>query len=258
MIRMKKLGSWLMLNSKHIRCLIITSYMLIIAGCATSGNEKTEHTNENRITKNEQTNPSVINANSEFDTDNTTSAALNILDPMKAVILPLSLIQGYDEVSNLILQKKTQQATVKLNQLQLQHPEFSGPSYRLARINQQQENSSGAMAAINIAIKINPKNYYALNLKGLLLRENVEFEGSKQAYLEAIKVYPSHSNSQLNLAILADIYLYDFELALKHYEKYKRLILKTENCADCSAKRQKKVTGWIADLKRRMPKGDAK
>ena len=46
------------------------------------------------------------------------------------------------------------------------------------------ENVIEALAAINTAIKINPKNYYALNLKGLLLRDKGEFLNKKYFHLK--------------------------------------------------------------------------
>jgi len=168
-----------------------------------------------------------------------------VADPM-AEQLPLDLIKAYDQVTSLLKSNETAQAIAKLEQTQVVFPKNSGPSYRLARIYLDQKDYAKALAAIEISLGINSKNYYAHNLKGVILREQGEFEKAKQAYLTAVATYPRHPESHLNLGILADIYMYDLPLALEHYEYYLQLIQNDD----------KKVSGWIMDLKRRMPKGE--
>jgi len=243
-----------MLSSRVTRLLLIMVCLSVVASCATIGDKSEAQIVDSTRVENEKLTP--VDKASDKVTDVTINAQ-NILvdegveDPMEAVVLPLTLIQGYDNVSTLVLKKQQQQAVNMLIQLQQNHPSFSGPSYRLARVYQQMKNDDDGLIAINKAIEINPRNYFALNLKGLMLREKGDFDNAKLSYLEAIKIYPNHSNSELNLAILADIYLYDFDLALVHYERYLQLI-KHQGAEE---KQQKKVAGWITDLKRRMPKG---
>ena len=243
-----------MLSFKDLRCLLLLGNLFIIVSCATTNNKEVVEAKSEIIDNNEQINTAGSDGNKDLSVANKNLINLNLIDPMKSVSIPLSLIQGYDETTNLLLQKKNQKAVNRLEQLQQSHPDFSGPSYRLARVYQLQEKSTEAISAINFATKVNPNNYYAFNLKGLLLRENGDFEGSKQAYLEAIRIYPNYLNSELNLAILADMYLYDLSLALKHYERYMQLAKQLETSGDKHTIKQKKVSGWIADLKRRMPK----
>lgn len=168
------------------------------------------------------------------------------IDPMQAKIngLPLELIKGYDQINGYLKSKQLEQAKQLLMQLQEQFKDFSGPSYRLARLYLQQENFQQALDWINQSVAINPQNYYALNLQGVLYRETGQFVQAKQAYLKALNVYADHPQTHLNLAILADIYLYDFDLALKHYQLY---LSKTQQ-------QDEKISGWIADLQRRMAK----
>lgn len=164
-------------------------------------------------------------------------------DPMKSVTVPLALIKAYDEVTTAIKNNSPDEAIIKIKQLQTQYPALSGPSYRLARIYLDLKKYDEALDSVETAISINQNNYYAYNLKAIVLREKGEFEKSKQAYLKALEIYPDYVNGHLNLAILADIYLYDLALALTHFETY---LLLTQ--AD-----DKKVEGWVIDLKRRMP-----
>ena len=170
------------------------------------------------------------------------AALPQVADPMK-VNLPLDLIKGYDQVVSLLASKNNEQAITKLTQLQVAFPKNSGPSYRLARIYLEQKEYDKSLTAIEKSLVVNGKNYYAQNLKGVILREKGEFDKAKQAYLSAVNTYPRHAESHLNLGILADIYMYDLPLALKHYQYYLELI-GTED---------RKVNGWVIDLKRRMP-----
>lgn len=165
------------------------------------------------------------------------------IDPMHTEI-PLSLVKGYEAVNALVASKDFLNARAKLAVLQQQHPQRSGPSYRIARIYWQQKNYIDGLKAVEKSIQINPSNYYAINLKAMIYREQGQFAQSKSAYLDAIEQYPDYENTYLNFGILADIYLYDLPLALQQYERYLAL----------HGKEDKKVSGWVIDLKRRMPK----
>ena len=166
----------------------------------------------------------------------------SIPDPMKKD-LPLGLIKGYDDAQSLSGSKNYSSAIDRLNKLQQEFPKYSGPSYLAARIYWLQKDYENVIKNADASLVIEPKNYYALNLKGIALREQGEFAKAKEAYLAAIGHYPANPESHLNLAILADIYMYDLPLALTHYENYLALITQED----------RKVSGWVIDLKRRMP-----
>ncbi|WP_444994258.1 tetratricopeptide repeat protein [Aliikangiella sp. IMCC44359] len=163
----------------------------------------------------------------------------SINDPMKREI-PLELVKGYDEVVS-ALKSSQAKAIAKLIQLNTKFPKQSGPSYRLAKIYYETKEYDKALSSLENCLKIEQNNYYALNLKGMVLREKGDFAKAKEAYLSSIKIYPNHPDTHINLGILADIYLYDLSLAQVHYQKYLDL-LKDED---------KKVAGWLIDLKRR-------
>ncbi|WP_196138304.1 tetratricopeptide repeat protein [Aliikangiella sp. G2MR2-5] len=167
-------------------------------------------------------------------------------DPMNGITAPLSLIKIYAEVNTLLENKNFDKAVEALKKAQVDHPESSGPGYRLARVYMVQGRNDLALDSVETALSIKPDNYVALNLKAILLKENGEFDKSLSAYQKALEVYPDYLAGHLNLAILADIYLYQPELALKHFETYLMLKSETEEPED------KKVTGWVADLKRRL------
>lgn len=172
------------------------------------------------------------------------AVSINYPDPMAGKVIPLALVKGYSQVNQLVEQKAFNSALQLLQRLQLAHPEHSGPSYKLARLYFQQSAFDKALSAIKKSLAIDNENYHVHNLHAILLRSTGKFQQAKAAYLQALKIYPGYSKGHLNLAILADIYLYDLKLALNHYQQYQLL----------KGSEEGKVSGWIIDLKRRIAK----
>lgn len=98
--------------------------------------------------------------------------------------------------------------------------------------------------SFNRALKINPNNIYALNQLGFLFRKQGDFSKAKASYEKAISIKSDYTNAHLNLGILYDLYLYDLDKAIEHYEIYKEL--STENA--------KQTEKWIFELKIRQKK----
>jgi len=65
---------------------------------------------------------------------------------------------------------------------------------------------------------------------------------AKQHYLQALEINAEYANAHLNLGILLDIYLQQWNDALAHYQKYQEL---TDAKDDT-------VEKWIVDLQRRI------
>ena len=225
--------------SKIIRVVCVLIGVVIVSACGTMQPDTTGEAPQQTGTEQEAT------ATETGQAQTADAALLNIPDPMK-VDLPLDLIKGYDQVKTLLLQKQKEQAISKLQQLQTAFPQQSGPSYRLARLYLEAKQYEKSLQAIESCLAINKNNYYAHNLKGIVLREQGQFQEAKQAYISAVETFPAHAQSHLNLGILADIYLYDLPLALKHYQTYLKLVTNED----------KKVNGWVLDLQRRMPSGE--
>lgn len=258
MIRMKNWWGWRMLIFKCFNRLILSAVLLTLVSCASVNNSQS-NLSQDEINNLKQANAQQTKTNQNdiesLQTEGSNpSIIVDLPDPMQDKTLPLSLIQGYDQVNIYLSQNNNSQAIQKYQQLQQQHLSFSGPSYRLARLYQKQGNIEQALDVIQQSISINSENYYAFNLKGMLLRKKGEFESAKRAYLKAINIYSNDANSHLNLAILADVYLYQLDFALEHYQKYMSLIDFFAAKGMQNMGNKKKVSGWIADLKRRMPK----
>jgi tetratricopeptide (TPR) repeat protein len=92
-------------------------------------------------------------------------------------------------------------------------------------------------------VEINPENAEAYNYLGLVYRNQGKFGLAEQAYNKALQAAPDFSAARLNLGILNDLYLHDYQAALKNYQEYLRL-----NPTD-----EKRVSIWIAELTQRIP-----
>ncbi|WP_144393434.1 tetratricopeptide repeat protein [Pleionea sediminis] len=106
----------------------------------------------------------------------------------------------------------------------------------------QREEHEDALEHIEKALVARPNYPPALNLKGYVSRLEGDFDTAKAAYQQSISVEPKYTKPYLNLGILADLYLQDYELALDSFERYLERVDEDE-----------KVSGWIVELKRRMP-----
>lgn len=248
-----KLKSFSQMIAANSKLLLVSFFCLVLVGCATSQQSAKDTAQEQAEQQSgdaekpaadgtsEQTPEQLAEVQAKQAEQQKVALLTAKIDPMKDVVAPLELIKGYDQVKAFVESKNTTKAIEHLSKLQMAHQKFSGPSYRLARLYFNQENYAEALEAVETAISINGDNYFAHNLKGVLLREQGEFDKAKQAYLKAQTIYPAHPKTHLNLAILSDIYLYDLASALESYENYIRLV-----------KEDKKVSGWIVDLKRRI------
>ena len=68
------------------------------------------------------------------------------------------------------------------------------------------------------------------------------FEDAESAYRQALAADPQHYRTHRNFAVLLDLYLWRPAEALQHFEAY----VSKSGTAD------RQVSGWIAELKRRV------
>jgi Tfp pilus assembly protein PilF len=120
-------------------------------------------------------------------------------------------------------------------------PRASGPWVNIAIAYRKLDQIDKADKAIETAVKLNPKNPYALNQAGIIKREQGAFEEAQSLYKNALAEYPNYSNAHLNLAILCDLYLQKIVCAKSHYQAYQEI----EKNDD------KQVIAWMNDLSRR-------
>ena len=133
------------------------------------------------------------------------------------------------------------QAIEIFNKVAQKEPRASGPWVNIAIAYRKLDQIDKADEAIETAVKLNPKNPYALNQAGIIKREKGAFEEAQNMYKSALAEYPNYSNAHLNLAILCDLYLQKMVCAKSHYQAYQEI-----NKED-----DKQIVAWINDLTRR-------
>lgn len=238
-----------MFNSNKVKSVLVLILLMLMSACASlkpvGDSEGEDPAKDNTAEAKEASDDSSKEVTADGQGSEVAKPRVAAPDPMKDKDVSLALIKLYDQVKGLQKENKIDEAIALLEASKSAHPESSGPSYRLARLYLKKGDYEKALDASETAISINQSNYYAINLKGVILREQGKFQEAKGAYTKALEVYPDYANAHLNLAILSDIYLYDLNSALTHYETYMLL----------TSEQDKKVSGWLIDLKRRMPKG---
>lgn len=101
---------------------------------------------------------------------------------------------------------------------------------------------SGAIEAWQQSVELNPDDAVTLNNLALLLKREHRFNEAVELLKTGIKRSPEVAELHYNLAVISELYLLDLNSALVHYQRYQSL----------AANEDKKVTGWIADLERRL------
>ena len=86
-------------------------------------------------------------------------------------------------------------------------------------------------------------NPVANNESALLYRKTGRFKEARQVYEQTLMKYPNFNIMHKNLGILCDLYLKDYECALKHYVFYSNAV-----------QDDKTVKIWIADVQKRVGK----
>lgn len=134
------------------------------------------------------------------------------------------------------------EAMASFRAMATKYPGLSGPQVNQALIYVRQEKWDDALKSVDTALKINSRNPYAWNLRGVVLRQQGKFADSRKAYENALSIDAMYARAHFNLGVLADLYLLDQQLALDHYEKYQALQKKPDPA----------VNNWIADLRNRL------
>lgn len=106
----------------------------------------------------------------------------------------------------------------------------------------EQGDISRAIESWKQAVELNPADAVTVNNLALLLKQKNRFDEAAVLLEKGLKLSPEVAELHYNLAVISELYLLDLDRALAHYQRYQQL----------SASEDKKVTGWIADLERRL------
>jgi tetratricopeptide (TPR) repeat protein len=177
-----------------------------------------------------------------------TTEIQTMVDPMADIQINAEIKKSYSKVSKLNKTKNYTEGLNELERIKLKYPQLSGPDYQKARLYFNQSQYNKALQAVELSLKNNGRNYYSLNLKGIILKELGEFKEAKNTYLKAIATYNLYANTHLNLGVLSDVYTGELDLALVHYKEYIKLSL-----ANKSRKgKVLQVKEWVVELDRRI------
>ena len=117
------------------------------------------------------------------------------------------------------------------------------PEINLALVYKKQDKLKLAEESLKNALKAEPENPVANNEYALLYRKTGRFKEARQVYDHILEKYPNFIMAHKNLGILCDLYMKDYECALKHYVIY------SNNVQDDIT-----VKIWIADVQKRLGK----
>ncbi|MFK5893305.1 MAG: tetratricopeptide repeat protein [Pseudomonadota bacterium] len=107
-------------------------------------------------------------------------------------------------------------------------PKLAGGYANLALVHFKKKEFKKSLKQVNKALKLNPKQVQALNLRAQLYVLDGKIHKAKADYLLAVKTKPKYVNAQYNLALLYDVYLQEIELAIQHYKIYMSLLKKPD------------------------------
>jgi tetratricopeptide (TPR) repeat protein len=93
------------------------------------------------------------------------------------------------------------------------------------------------------ALELEPGNPVANNEYGLLYRKTGRFGEARKLYESLLAKYPYYPLVHKNLGILCDLYLRDYDCALREYESYSQ-----------ATPEDKTIKIWITDVQRRLGK----
>ncbi|MGH8203995.1 MAG: tetratricopeptide repeat protein, partial [Steroidobacteraceae bacterium] len=99
-----------------------------------------------------------------------------------------------------------------------------------------------AEASLAEGIRRDPSSAAAMNELAAVQRESGRFEEAEANFRQALAADPEHYRTHRNFAVLLDLYLWRPAEALQHFEAY----VSKSGTAD------RQVSGWIAELKRRV------
>jgi len=129
-----------------------------------------------------------------------------------------------------------------LEQLVASEPALAAPAIDLGMLHAREGRAAEAEAALTEGLRRDPGNAVALNELAALQRETGRFKDAEASYRQALASEPEHARTHRNFAVLLDLYLWRPAEALEQFEAY----VTKSGTAD------KQVSGWIAELKRRV------
>ena len=147
----------------------------------------------------------------------------------------------FDNAIVLMQQQQFAQAAAVLKSVVEREQRVPAPFVNLAIAQRKLDDDKAAEENLIKALKIDLHHPVANNELGLLYRKAGKFKAARTAYENAIKENPDYLPAKRNLGVLCDLYMHDFECALRQFEDY------LEYRPD-----DKTVQIWVADVRQRL------
>ena len=129
-----------------------------------------------------------------------------------------------------------------LESLVTSEPVLAAPAVNLGMLHARERRWSEAETALAEGFRRDQASAVALNELAVVQRENGRFKDAEATYRQALAADPAHFRTHRNFAVLLDLYLWRPAEALQHFETY----------VSMSGTADRQVSGWIAELKRRV------
>lgn len=146
----------------------------------------------------------------------------------------------FDAALELLNAGKYERGIELLTRVTQQAPRSTAPYINLAIAQQSTGKLDAAEENLKKALAIDPNHPVANNEYGILYRRTGRFAEARKTYERVIDRYPAFIPARKNLAILCDLYVKDFDCALKNYQ-----------IVSDASPNDKAVQTWIADVKAR-------
>jgi tetratricopeptide (TPR) repeat protein len=160
-----------------------------------------------------------------------------------AVVISAETRADFDAAMSFINAEENDKGIELLNKVIKESPGNAIPYINLAMAYKKLGKLKLAEDNLKLALNVEPENPVAQQEYALLYRKTGRFVEARKLYESILEKHPNFNMAHKNLGILCDLYMKDYECALKQYVIYSDAM-----------KDDKTVKIWIADLQKRIGK----
>ena len=157
---------------------------------------------------------------------------------------PVVVLERSDEAIQtaigLLKNNNFRQAEVNFEEILKVRPDLAEGHFNLGIAKLKLRKFSEAIAQFEAGLKLKPNDIEALVLLAVGQRSSGKFSDAEATYQQLLIVSPGNPAIHFNLAVLYELYMFRYDLALEHYRKYQAL----QKAPDT------KIAGWITALER--------